>query len=71
MKSTKKPSSATIRAPYHPVTEPHEIGSALMEILQLAIKNGDSTTETLARSIITTSFTHKIDWTKLGQEVTQ
>ncbi len=71
MKSTKKPSSATIRAPYHPVTEPHEIGSGLMEILQLAIKNGDSTTETLARSIITTSFTHKIDWTKLGQEVTQ
>lgn len=42
-----------------------------MEILQLAIKNNDSTTETLARSIITTSFTHKIDWTKLGQEVTQ
>jgi hypothetical protein len=42
-----------------------------MEILQLAIKNGDSTTEKLARSIITTSFNHKIDWTKLGQEVTQ
>ena len=71
MKSTKKASSATIRAPYHPVTEPHEIGSALMEILQLAIKNNDSTTEKLARSIITTSFNHKIDWTKLGQEVTQ
>ena len=71
MKSTKKPSSATIRAPYHPVTQPHEIGSGLMEILQLAIKNGDSTTEKLARSIITTSFNHKIDWTKLGQEVTQ
>lgn len=71
MKSTKKPSSATIRAPYHPVTQPHEIGSALMEILQLAIKNNDNVTETLARSIITTSFTHKIDWTKLGQEVTQ
>ena len=42
-----------------------------MEILQLAIKNNDSTTETLARSIIPTSFKHKIDWTKLGQEVTQ
>jgi hypothetical protein len=71
MKSTKKASSATIRAPYHPVTQPHEIGSALMEILQLAIKQNDKMTETLARSIITTSFTHKIDWTKLGQEVTQ
>ena len=42
-----------------------------MEILQLAIKNGDRTTETLARSIIMTSFNHKIDWTKIGQEVTQ
>lgn len=71
MKSTKKASAATIRAPYHPVTQPHEIGSGLMEILQLAIKNNDNVTETLARSIITTSFAHKIDWTKLGQEVTQ
>jgi hypothetical protein len=39
-----------------------------MEILQLAIKQNDNVTETLARSIITTSFTHKIDWQKLGQE---
>jgi hypothetical protein len=42
-----------------------------MEILQLAIKNNDNVTETLARSIIMTSYSHKIDWTKLGQEVTQ
>ena len=37
-----------------------------MEILQLAIKNNDKVSEALARSIITTSFNHKIDWTKIG-----
>ena len=42
-----------------------------MEIVQRSIENNDKVSEALARSIITTSFTHKIDWTKLGQEVTQ
>ena len=68
MKSTKKPSSATTRVPYHPVTQPHEIGSALMEIVQQAIQSDNKIIETLARSIIHTSFAHKIDWTKIGQE---
>lgn len=42
-----------------------------MEILQRAIKQNDNVTETLARSIIMTSFNHKIDWTKIGQEGAQ
>jgi hypothetical protein len=39
-----------------------------MEIVQQAIESDNKIIERLARSIIHTSFAHKIDWTNLGQE---
>jgi hypothetical protein len=64
--STSKPSSGTTRAPYQPVSQPHEIVSALIEILQRVQQHNDPIAEALVRSIITTAFKGNVDWSTIG-----
>lgn len=64
--STRPASSKTTRAPYHPVTQPHEIPAALVELLQRAQKNKDPIAEALVRSIITVAFKNNVDWSQIG-----
>lgn len=64
--NTSKPSSKTTRAPYQPVSQPHEIVSALIEILQMVEKYNDATLSNLVRSVITTAFKGNVDWSTIG-----
>lgn len=65
--STKSPSATTTRAPFQPVSQPHEIPTALVEILQRAITARDQITENLVRSIIKVAFDDKVDWSVIGR----
>lgn len=64
--NTSKPSSKTTRAPYQPVSQPHEIVSALIEILQRVQQHNDPIAEALVRSVITTAFKGNVDWSTIG-----
>jgi hypothetical protein len=66
MPTTRKASASTTRAPFQPVSQPHEILSALMEILQRTQRYNDPETEKLVRSVITTAFKNQVDWSKIG-----